>query len=88
MNEEIQRGIALLDAEKPGWQDDIDFTNLDMGDHDNCILGQIYGNYSRGRMALDIFDIDDSVYGFDLPPDSEDILLYNALTEAWKEALA
>ena len=46
-------GAVLLDAEYPGWAEEIDLDTLDMGDCIECVLGQLYGDYMDGMAALD-----------------------------------
>jgi len=43
--EDVKRGAALLDTYEPGWADRIDLNALDMDFADQCILGQLYGDY-------------------------------------------
>lgn len=39
--EAIQRGMTYLDEIKPGWEKQIDFDSLDMGESSTCICGQL-----------------------------------------------
>lgn len=50
--ERVARGAALLDREKPGWAARINERELNLGCCADCILGQVYGDYHRGRDAL------------------------------------
>ena len=52
MIEYVQRGIALLDKQCPGWESKIDLVNLSLSEGCNCILGQIYDEYNNGVQAL------------------------------------
>lgn len=58
-NEEMRacarRGIALLDAKRPGWQSKIDVASLDLSHGNFCILGQVFGSYQQG--LTDLWDI-------------------------------
>ncbi len=38
----IQAGIFLLDHYAPDWCDKVDYHKLDMGQEDQCILGQVF----------------------------------------------
>lgn len=50
--ENIKRGAALLDKERPGWRDEINLATLDLADDCYCVLGQIFGRYSSGLFAI------------------------------------
>lgn len=52
LRERVQRGMAFLDVDKPGWEDCIDLERLDMSNCGDCVLGQIYGYYGNGLGAL------------------------------------
>lgn len=44
----VAAGIALLDARRPGWEQQIDLGRLNIGSPKLCVLGQLYGLYSDG----------------------------------------
>lgn len=48
----VQRGMMLLDEERPGWEDELDLGTLNVADPHNCVLGQLYGEYQEGKDAL------------------------------------
>lgn len=48
----VQRGAKLLDKELPGWHTRINLHNLDLNNCEQCILGQLYGDYSKGLDAM------------------------------------
>lgn len=48
----VQRGAALLDARKPGWDARIAVAELDVASYRNGVLGQIFGNHDRGVWEL------------------------------------
>lgn len=50
--ERVQRGAKLLDEKSPGWAAKVALDRLDMFSDCGCVLGQIYGLYSRGLDAL------------------------------------
>lgn len=50
--ERVAKGAALLDERLPGWWNKVDTKNLDTGDLDHCVLGQLYGDYVRGILSL------------------------------------
>lgn len=43
--ERVQRGLAWLEEHHgPGWEDKIDMSIFDLGDLNNCVLGQVYAD--------------------------------------------
>lgn len=101
--ERIGRGIELLDREVPGWSDKIICEDLDLGDGNQCILGQVFADrkdedadeddegYTIGIDALGLEGHEEIwSYGFleDYWSDGrEKPGNYDILTAAWKEAL-
>jgi len=66
----VRAGVALLDAERPRWWEDVNVGTLRMNDTCNCVLGQLYQDFHE---ASDRFwgnsDIDaPSRFGFDVAP--------------------
>lgn len=45
-------GAALLDRERPGWENVITPHLLDINDMSRCILGQLYGHFDIGLYLL------------------------------------
>ena len=50
--ERATRGAELLDEKRPGWAAAIDRKRLDMGSVCNCVLGQLYKDFSDGLNAI------------------------------------
>lgn len=48
----VQTGAALLDRERPGWEQKIDSATLDLNTCTQCILAQVFGSYQAGVAAL------------------------------------
>lgn len=48
----VEKGAALLDQRLEHWVDDIDLGEFDIANGDACILGQLFGEYDRGRDNL------------------------------------
>lgn len=48
----VARGVKLLDQRAPGWDQRIRLHHLDMSCGNKCVLGQLYGDYSRGLAAV------------------------------------
>jgi hypothetical protein len=62
----VARGVALLDKRVPRWRDWIDADRLDV-QSPRCILGQLYGAYIDGHIALGLGPavwIEGAYYGF------------------------
>lgn len=53
----VQKGIKLLDEKYPGWENEIDISKLQMMNHKNCIVGQLFGDYLRGLKILGFEDV-------------------------------
>lgn len=71
--------VALLDQRVPGWVDRIDVDRLNQDSLSDCILGQLFGVFERGKRAL---GADSSwVFGPFDSADSEG----NSWTPRWKE---
>lgn len=94
MQDNVRRGMELLDTTRPGWRDKIDLTILDMNDTQCCIIGQLADDYYKSYEAIlepvlnEYRNLEEAAvaYGFQLDyfTDSPN---YKELTEAWREAL-
>lgn len=89
---EVEAGLALLDAQAPGWEKLVDLERLDITSPVGCMLGQVYGYYFDGLDALKITDLEASSYGFQLTFDDSIIESgerspYDRLTETWQTLL-
>jgi len=60
---DVQRGAQLLDQDKPDWAKDIT-RPINMSSHDDCVLGQVYGNFRTGMEHLELNFLDDHRFGF------------------------
>jgi hypothetical protein len=78
----VQNGIALLDAERPGWRSEIDLKMLDIAQSDTCVLGQLYDGFANGVNELELLTEKMDEYGFSTP------YSYKVLTKHWKRNLA
>lgn len=80
----VSRGIDALNDYwgGTGWLVDIDLTTLDMADPERCVLGQIWGGFGIGSMALGLRDgIEAAIYGFEAFYDCG--TTYNLLQTEW-----
>lgn len=66
----IKRGVELLNEKSPGWHSKIDLDRLDMADRDDCVLGQLFGDYFDGLEAIGVRPDRDVSFGFNfkVPP--------------------
>lgn len=101
--EEIARGMALLDDQEPGWYKKISLKELALGSTSYCVLGQVYGDFDDGIRQLFDGDEHDGVYsetgpykfvrshGFDLPLAEGNVLSrvdeYDQFTDEWRIAI-
>lgn len=79
----VADGVALLDRENEGWWANIDLDTLDINSHRDCVLGQLYGGYNRGREALGIEYGCGDIYGFDTYDRGGSVIL----NELWVEVI-
>ena len=83
----VAAGISFLDSKvssgkvPANWRDKISLDTLDLSSCGVCVLGQLFGDYSDGKYALDIDNYDTKDYGFNTDYD------FQQLTAAWKDAL-
>lgn len=83
----VAAGIKFLDSKvssgkvPANWRDKIKLEDLDLASCGVCVLGQLFGDYSDGKYALDIDNYDTKDYGFNTDYD------FQQLTAAWKDAL-
>lgn len=91
--EQIARGIAVMDRVKPGWVSSIDLSIFDIKDTGMCVVGQVFGgSYTAaiGRLSeyigrdYDTTEVDCG-FGFTLrTTDSQ----WNELNDEWRRILA
>lgn len=48
----VQRGVALLDQVKPNWFTKFKQRQFDLSEPNQCALGQVYGEYTKGLQRL------------------------------------
>lgn len=83
----VAAGAEFLDTRRPDWYLHVNTETLHMGSFTADVLGQLYGSYLEGLVALFGMDVtvdDSESYGFtadDLPPEKIDDLL----TGFWSE---
>jgi len=78
-----KRGAKFLDEQLGrGWRRKIRRRQLDLAEPCNCVLGQLYGDYSDGAYELGLVYSEEVRLGFDSEEEE-----YEALTAAWLEVL-
>ena len=67
IQERVQRGATLLDRHRPEWWKIINLDELRMHNTCNCVLGQCYGAFNQGKLALELTKraSDDADNGFE-----------------------
>ena len=85
-------GAKFLDEKHPNWFKQIDTNKLNMTLTNDCILGQLYGDYFEGakQLALDVWP---HVVGFNVQYDGTFSVRdfpkhYKLSTDAWKEEIS
>lgn len=95
MTERIERGAALLDERRPGWEAEIDLDRLNLASSTDCVLGQLWGSrewvgYTRGLKVLRLGDYNYTpnakLHGFTLGLDSNAVD-YRRLTYLWHDLI-
>lgn len=46
--ERVQRGAAVLDGFRPGWASTVNVDELEIASMDDCVLGQVFGDFGDG----------------------------------------
>ncbi len=86
----VRMGVRLLDRHFGGgeWRNTIDHSILDLHHIYNCVLGQVFGSYTTGRLTL---DVDEEEFGFCADEASERYEngsiseVYSILTSTWND---
>jgi len=79
----VQRGMDFLDKECPGWEEIVNPGALDIACSQNCVMGQIFGDYSAGIETLAISIENASRLGFENAEESN----YKNLNTCWKKQI-
>lgn len=87
--ERVARGSAFFDRVHPGWHTKIDVNELDVQCNCFCIVGQLYGEYSKHAERLFGGFAEGVQYGvYSDPLLFDNIDYYEAITLAWIELIA
>lgn len=84
ISERVQAGAAYLDTACPGWDERIVTGILDITSWSRCVLGQLYGGFSKGVEALGL----DLAEVHDLGLDGNVHEQAAERTQAWRDLIA
>lgn len=72
--ERASRGADLMDEEEPDWANKIVLSEFEISNCDKCILGQVFGSYTSGLVAVGEEFLDGEIhdFGFDLDCDYDE----------------
>jgi hypothetical protein len=77
----VSSGIAVLDAHSEHWRRRVRWQRLNIGSPRRCLLAQLFGNFTDGRVRLGLTIEEAIACGFD----SEDERNYIPLSTLWRE---
>jgi len=63
MDERIEQAASFLDQNEPGWFDRIDTLRLDITSVQDCIMGQLFGNWYDAPYSYNSFKY--SIWAFE-----------------------
>lgn len=98
VRERVQRGAAYLDEVDPGWHRRVDVETLELGDGQQCVLGQLHGEFRLGLGRSHLLTLSSAprtslspvAYGFKCVngvSDEWQARDYDLLTAAWRSAV-
>jgi hypothetical protein len=81
--ERAKQGAALLDeVADPDWREQLDLATLNMQNCEECVLGQLYGDYGEGLAVVELSEYDAAEFGFTTNGS------WTWLNKAWRKLLA
>ena len=91
----VKRGAKLLDKAFPDWEAKIDLDFLNMFSYNQCILGQLYGEYETGMCVLfpgmsgdlDLYENNSNRYGFEADLHANRARALTQLEVAWENLI-
>jgi hypothetical protein len=84
--ESVKCGADLLDRVRPGWRAEINRSTLNSANGQHCILGQLFGYYNNGLIALLRIDVSshaDYAAWYD-SPDFQTVLAHGFIVDVLK----
>ncbi len=89
--ENVRRGMALLDERSPGWRQEIEVEFINVESPIDCPLGQVYNTYYNGLRELGLSVEESVACGFSLYDVVYDLQMYPIYAEqmnfTWKGLL-
>jgi hypothetical protein len=79
----VQRGVALLDERLPGWRRNVS-RDVNLASDCDCVLGELFGSYSKGLDVLNLSGAEAERYGFF----RQSWQTWDKLTNAWRKVIA
>jgi hypothetical protein len=89
----VERGAALLDEKRPGWDGLIDLGRLDIQSSCNCVAGQLAGGSWAFSLTMESLELEDEEefadHGFEADGNDHPTIEadYAALTVAWRDLI-
>jgi len=68
---EVRAGAQFLDEQRPGWELKLNVGELDLNSCSQCVIGQLYGEYTMNIEGLTDSDQGRSELGFFVPYDMD-----------------
>lgn len=98
VRERVDRGATYLDEVDPEWYQRVDAETLELGDGEQCVLGQMHGEFRLGLGRSHLISMSSApraslspvAYGFKCVegvPDEWQSYDYDLLNAAWTEAV-
>jgi hypothetical protein len=84
----VAAGVALLDEQRPDWDQAIDLHTLQISSCTRCVLGQLHSDVSHGYAEYGIDDNDAWRFGFDQYGIGCGKAEYSLLTAEWKRVIS
>lgn len=80
----VDLGSHFLTAALGQWRGSIDPESLELSINEDCILGQLFGDYHEGRYQLGLSREQAAMLGFE----DDDVDIMDLLDAEWKRLLA
>ncbi len=84
--DQVEKGMALFDKDKPDWLSRIDENKLNIADPNSCAVTQLYGSFSGGLQELGISGRGHE-FGFNIPRGQVPLGAYDLLNQYWNDGI-
>lgn len=91
VSERVLNGVTFLDETVPDWREKIEPISLNVADGNNCVLGQVFGNFGDGLIFLKKdanWAADHGMYAYGHNDGVSCLKEYQRLTEEWRIVLS